>query len=153
MDSLFGVSTTQLAHVLVALSAFVLLALGLIGLRRRTLLKLGLRNAARRPLRSLVIVIGLMLSTVVISTAFATGDAMTLTIRSLVTGSVGRVDEVVSGSQVDFTQVSSRDLGNLATGGGLPQAAGGYFPLARFQTLQDGTQNSRAIAGMMPAIV
>lgn len=153
MDSLFGVSTTGLARVLVALSALVLLGLGLIGLRRRTLMRLGLRNAARRPLRSVVIVVGLMLSTVVIATAFSTGDAMTLTVRSLITGSIGRVDEIVTASPTDPTQVSRRSLDNLASGGGLMQGSTPYFDERELATVSAAAGNSHAIAGVMPAIL
>ncbi len=153
MDSLFGVSTTELARVLVALSALVLGVLGLIALRRRTLLKLGLRNAARRPLRSVVIVIGLMLSTVVIATAFSTGDAMTLTVRSLITGSIGRVDETVTASLNDPTQVTRRSLDNLASGGALMQVSTPYFDQDQFLTVSAAASKSHAIAGVMPAIL
>ncbi|HEY7293458.1 MAG TPA: hypothetical protein VH916_00395, partial [Dehalococcoidia bacterium] len=153
MDSLFGVSTTQLARVLVALSALVLGVLGLIALRRRTLLRLGLRNAARRPLRSVVIVVGLMLSTVVIATAFSTGDTMTLTVRSLITGSIGRVDETVTAAQNDPTQLARRSLDNLAAGGGLLQISMPYFDQSQFATVSAAASHSHAIAGVMPAII
>src|SRR5579885_1380080 len=153
MDSLFGVPTTDLARVLAAASALVLLGLGLVGLRRRTLMKLGLRNAARRPLRSVVIVVGLMLSTVVIATAFSTGDAMTLTVRSLITGSIGRVDEIVTASPNDPTQVSRRSLDNLAAGGALMQGGTPYFDQGDFATVSGAAGKSHSIAGVMPAIL
>ncbi|HLZ69128.1 MAG TPA: FtsX-like permease family protein [Dehalococcoidia bacterium] len=153
MDSLFGVSTTDLARFLIVLSALVLVLLAVLGLRRRTLLKLGLRNAARRPLRSVVIVIGLMLSTVVIATAFSTGDAMTLTVRSLISGSIGRVDETVTASPNDPTQITRRSLDNLASGGGLMQVSTPYFDQEQFQTVSAAASKSHAIAGVMPAIL
>src|SRR5207253_5940599 len=138
MEALFGVSTALIARALAIVTAALLLGAGALAWRRRVLLRLGLRNALRRPVRSLVIVIGVMLSTVVIATAFTTGDAMTLTIRSLVTGSVGRVDEVVTNTQTDFTQVSSRDLGNLLSGGSAPQQTGDFFAVQQFAALRDG---------------
>ncbi|MHB8574962.1 MAG: ABC transporter permease [Dehalococcoidia bacterium] len=153
MESLFGISTSLIARVLAGMTLMLCVGIALLASRRRTLLKLGVRNALRRPLRTSVIVIGVMLSTVVVATAFTTGDAMTLTIQSLVTGSVGKVDEVVTSSQGDFTQVSASDLGNLATGGSTPRIATGYFPAGSFTTLRDRVAGSHAIAGVLPAIL
>src|SRR5438105_2232991 len=153
MEALFGVSTTLIARVLAVATIVLVAGVGALAWRRRVLFKLGVRNTLRRPVRSIVIVAGVMLSTVVIATAFTTGDAMTLTIRSLVTGSVGQVDEVVTNTQTDFTQVSSRDLGNLLSGGTATQQTGDYFAYQQFVALRDGVRASRAIAGMLPAIL
>lgn len=152
MEALFGLPAPLLARLLAVVTIVALLVLAALASRRRTLLKIGVRNAARRPLRSAVIVVGLALSTVVIATAFTTGDAMTSTIRALVTGSMGQVDEVVTTSPTDFTQLSRRDAGSLASGKGLTPADVGYFPLAQYLALRAAAEGSHAIAGLMPAI-
>src|ERR687886_858164 len=87
-----------LTGVAVALSiavGAVLLSFVLLGARAPILLKLGTRNIARRQLRAALIVFGLMLSTTVVGSAFGTGDTITHTLRTLVAGSLGTVDEVI----------------------------------------------------------
>jgi len=153
MNALFGLPTAVLARYLVVASLLLVVGTGMLALRRRPLLEMGLRNVVRRPVRAVVIVVGLMLSTVVIATAFSTGDAMTVTVRSLITGSVGEVDEVVTSSQSDFTQLSTQNVESLATGGGLSVVKASYFPASAFDRLQSAVGGSRAIAGMMPVIL
>ena len=58
--------------------------------------KLGVRNIPRRRAQTTLIVLGLMLSTVIISAAFTTGDTVDRSITSEVYGLLGSVDEVVS---------------------------------------------------------
>ncbi len=152
MDALFGVPTTTIARVLAVLTVALVIAVLLPVLRRRSLLRMGARNALRRPLRSAVIVAGLMLSTLVVSAAFSTGDAMSLTVRSLVAGSVGTVDETISAARLDPTQLSNRSIDSLTSGGGLPQLAAPYFPQDEYDQIAAGTRGSKAIAGLLPEI-
>ena len=51
-------------------------------LRNRILVKLAVRSVGRRPGRSALIVVGLMLGTTIIAAALTTGDTMSHTIRS-----------------------------------------------------------------------
>ena len=152
MESLFGVPTAQIARALALATLVTLLGITALGLRSRVLVRLGARNLPRRPLRSLIIVVGLALSTVVIATAFATGDAMTLTLRSLITGSLGQVDEVITTNRSDFTQVNRQDV-NALIAGSLPANGAGFFPISRFTGLQNALRGNTAIAGLMPAIL
>jgi putative ABC transport system permease protein len=95
LSKLFGIPVGTLAVVLVAL---LVLSLGLVvavAIRHRVFVRLGLRSADRRRGRSALIVAGLMLGTVIISAALATGDTMSQTIRSTALGALGRADEVV----------------------------------------------------------
>jgi putative ABC transport system permease protein len=153
VDALFGVPTPAIERVLVVLTVALVLIVIAPALRRRSLLRMGARNAVRRPLRSAVIVAGLMLSTLVVSAAFSTGDAMSLTVRSLVTGSVGAVDETISAVQLDPTQLSNRSVSDLTSGGGLPQLVSPYFPQSEYDRIAQGTANSSAIAGLLPMIL
>ncbi len=77
------------------LSSFIVGVFAVIGRRASILMKLGLRNVPRRPVRAGLIVFGLMLSTTVVGSAFATGDIMSYTLRSVVTENLGTVDEVI----------------------------------------------------------
>src|SRR3712207_7896305 len=75
MDEIFGVSMTTITGVLVAILAVALLFVALIALRRPVVFKLGARNIPRRKAQTVLIVVGLMLSTLIISAALGLGDS------------------------------------------------------------------------------
>ena len=95
MSKLFGIPVGSLALVLVALLVLSLAGVAAVAVRNRVFVRLGLRSAQRRRGRSALIVAGLMLGTVIISAALATGDTMSQTIRSTALGALGNADEVV----------------------------------------------------------
>ena len=92
MEKLFGVEMNVLAGILSGGTIVVLLAVFLLALRNKVLLKLALRNIPRRKAQSILIVIGLMLSTTIIMSALAIGDSVSSSIRSSVLDSVGETD-------------------------------------------------------------
>jgi putative ABC transport system permease protein len=106
VSKLFGIPVTTLAVVLVGILAVALGAVGALALRNRVFLRLGLRNARRRPGRSALIVVGLMLGTAIITAALATGDTMSQTIRSSATVALGRTDVVVAAKGVSAALAS-----------------------------------------------
>jgi putative ABC transport system permease protein len=69
MDSIFGVSIDSILNVLIAVVAVALVWLVRLVLRRRVIFTIGVRNLPRRPAQTILIVVGLMLSTLVISAA------------------------------------------------------------------------------------
>ena len=71
-------------------------SVGVLALRNRLSLKLGLRNIPRRRAQTVLIVVGLMLSTTLITSALGTGDTMTYSVRTGASASLGRVDEIVT---------------------------------------------------------
>jgi len=95
MDSLFGIRMSLLAVILLASCGVILLCLVFLGLRNRVMLKLGLRNIPRRRTQTVLIVVGLMLGTLIISAAFGTGDTMTYSFRSLALDSLGEADVLI----------------------------------------------------------
>ena len=95
MNKLFGIPVGTLALVLVALLVLALGVIVAVAVRNRVFVRLGLRSAERRRGRSALVVAGLMLGTVIISAALATGDTMSQTIRSAALGALGQADEVV----------------------------------------------------------
>jgi putative ABC transport system permease protein len=117
VGKLFGIPVGTLAVVLVAVLALVLGGIAGLALRNRVFLRLGVRNARRRPGRSALIVVGLMLGTTIITAALATGDTMSQTIRSSALTALGRTDEVVAAQGVSA---------ELATGTGGTESR--YFP-------------------------
>jgi putative ABC transport system permease protein len=95
VNKLFGIPVGTLALVLVALLVLALAVVTAVAVRNRVFVRLGFRNAQRRKGRSALIVAGLMLGTVIIGAALATGDTMSQTIRSTALGALGQADEVV----------------------------------------------------------
>jgi putative ABC transport system permease protein len=95
MDELFGISMDVIMYVLLALLALSLISVAYVALANRVMFKLGVRNIPRRVAQTTLIVIGLMLSTVIISAAFTTGDTVDRSITSQVYTVLGSLDEVL----------------------------------------------------------
>ncbi|HEU5215711.1 MAG TPA: FtsX-like permease family protein [Gaiellaceae bacterium] len=124
MSKLFGIPVGTLALVLVALLVLSLAAVTVAAVRNRVFVRLGLRSAQRRRGRSALIVAGLMLGTVIIGAALATGDTMSQTIRSTALGALGSADEVVGAKGIG-------SMFSTGTGGtGMP-----YFPQSDTQKI------------------
>lgn len=96
MTELFGIPVDTLLVALVAGLGIAFGVLAALALRNRILLKLALRSAARRPARTALIVVGLMLGTTIIAAALTTGDTMNHTIRSTAVTALGATDETVA---------------------------------------------------------
>ncbi len=157
IETFFRWPVEALALGLALAAGVVLLGFALLGWRAPLLFKLGIRNIGRRPLRAALIVAGLTLSTMVIGSAFGTGDAMTHTFHTLVTGSLGTVDEVVV---LNPSWRGVRGRVRAVTQPGLAQGIGGlagarleYFDQALGERMVTATRGSSTIAGVAPAIV
>ncbi|MGZ6388733.1 MAG: FtsX-like permease family protein [Ktedonobacterales bacterium] len=98
MDTMFTFSGQGLLKplALAALAAFALLAI--FGLHTPHLLRIGLRNVPRRPLRTALIVFGLMLSTSFVASSLAVDDTITQAVRTIAVFNLGRIDEDVTSS-------------------------------------------------------
>ncbi len=95
-------STTSLSPQSLALPLVVAVAIGVAVLAVRAwrspfLARIGLRNVGRRRLRSGLIVLGLMLATMFVSTALTLNDTMVRAVQNVAVFSLGRVDEEVAG--------------------------------------------------------
>ena len=64
-------------------------------LTNRIMFRIGSRNITRTPLQSLLIVIGLMLSTTIIGTSLGVGDTVTHSIRKVALDATAFVDQVI----------------------------------------------------------
>jgi len=80
---------------LLVLLGLALAVLGYVALRNRIMFLIGLRNIPRRPSRTILIVLGLMLSTLIISAAFTTGDTINRSISAEAYDVLGHVDETI----------------------------------------------------------
>ena len=101
----------------------VLTAITASALRNRVFLKLALRNIPRRPAQTALIVIGLMLSTMIITASLGVGDTITNSIRSFVViDGLGHTDETIRSPTLaflgdDYLDQSDLDLVHAATDG------------------------------------
>ncbi|HLF76774.1 MAG TPA: FtsX-like permease family protein [Dehalococcoidia bacterium] len=95
MNELFGLSMDLIMYVLLGLLALALVSVAYVALRNRVMFRLGVRNLPRRRAQTTLIILGLMLSTVIISAAFTTGDTVDRSITSQVYSVLGSLDEIV----------------------------------------------------------
>ncbi len=95
MDSMFGLSMNLIMYVLLGLLAITLAAILIIFLRNRIVFLMGLRNIPRRVAQSTLIVIGLMLSTVIITAAFTFGDTVDYSITKATYDLFGHADIIL----------------------------------------------------------
>lgn len=86
---------TWIAAGCVAITAIIFGVVGLLAARNPVMFKMGLRNIPRRKAQTTLIVVGLMLSTVIITAAFGTGDTMTSSVTNEIYGILGPVDELI----------------------------------------------------------
>src|SRR4051812_30959122 len=96
MNKLFGVSMTYIAIGCVIATLAILGAVIYIGIRNPVMFKMGIRNIPRRKAQTTLIVIGLMLSTLIMSAAFGTGDTLSSSVTSEVYDILGQADEMIS---------------------------------------------------------
>jgi ABC-type antimicrobial peptide transport system permease subunit len=96
LNDLFGLSMTIIAAVCVVLTAGILAFVALIAWRNPVMFKTGLRNIPRRRAQTALIVVGLMLSTLIMSAAFGTGDTLTSSVTSEVYTILGQSDELIT---------------------------------------------------------
>jgi putative ABC transport system permease protein len=92
MSTLFGLSMTTIMVVLLALFAVCIATVGAVFLGNRVMFRMGLRNAARRRAQAALVVIGLMLATLIITAAFATGDSLDYSITNTTYVNLQRTD-------------------------------------------------------------
>ncbi len=93
----------------------ILLYLALLYWRNPVLVKLGVRNIPRRPTQSVLIVIGLALSTIIIVSALSTGDTLTYSLRRQAVAAYGEVDEILAPPLLSLFVSLSNDQGATTT--------------------------------------
>jgi putative ABC transport system permease protein len=97
---------TSIMTVLVVALSICLLIVAWIALRRPVMFKLGVRNLPKRPAQTVLVIIGLMLSTLIIAAALGTGDTIDHSITALTYDTLGEVDELVVYSQDEDSEGS-----------------------------------------------
>ncbi|MEO6198179.1 MAG: FtsX-like permease family protein, partial [Dehalococcoidia bacterium] len=127
MDALFGLSMNTIMIVLVVMLAVCLAFVAFVALTNRIVFMMGLRNIPRRVAQTVLIVIGLMLSTVIITAAFATGDTVDYSVTKQTYDLLGHADVLLDG-ETGTLQPGQQDTNEI------PGA--GY---QRFLDVADGT--------------
>src|SRR3712207_4649613 len=99
MDDILGVPMNAIMITLLILLAVCVATVVWVAVRRPVIFKLGMRNMPRRRHQSVVVVLGLMLSTLIIAAALGIGDTMNRSVSGDVYDTLGPIDELVVASQ------------------------------------------------------
>ena len=99
MNTLSNLAAGSVLFMIGALSA-ILIVLVVLSARDPVLAKIGLRNLVRRPTQAVLIVLGLTLSTIIIISAFGTGDTLSYSVRRQAVAAYGEVDEIIGPSLI-----------------------------------------------------
>ncbi|HUF53242.1 MAG TPA: FtsX-like permease family protein [Dehalococcoidia bacterium] len=116
MDSMFGLSMTTIMFALLGLMVATLAITLVIFIRNRLAFLMGLRNIPRRVAQSVLIVIGLMLSTVIITAAFTTGDTVDYSITKATYDLFGHADIILESSTNGVAPGEGEDTGANISG-------------------------------------
>ena len=123
--------------VLLAVFLASMAVVGVLALRNRVMVRLGLRNIPRRRGQTVLIIIGVMLSTVIIAAALGTGDTLGVSIRNEAVRSLSTIDEVILPARA----------GAGDSFGSVP-----YVHIDRFRELQEKVAGLDSIDGITPSI-
>ena len=137
MEELFGLSMNVLMMVVLAIFLATMVVLITLAWRNRIMLKMGLRPIPRRLGQTVLIIVGVMLSTVIISAAFGTGDTISFSIRSQVLEELKTIDELI---------IPARAKADDSFG------SAPYVPYQRFKDLQAELAGFEEIDGLAPQI-
>jgi putative ABC transport system permease protein len=151
MRSLFGISQDVLLWGIGILVVVVVLVIGVASIRNPLLPRLAWRNLPRRPGFAALITLGLTIGTVILSSAFTTGDTMSQSVRTVVAGVLGSADEVAFIPSPD--QRSGWDLAQSIASGALLTGVTSYFPSSQVQQIDDLVSNDARVSAVVPVIV
>ena len=112
--------------------------------------RLAWRNMPRRP-GCVLITLGLTIGTIILSSAFTTGDTMSQSVRTVVAGVLGSADEVLFIPSP--VQRSGWDLAQSVASGSLLTGVVSYFPADDVQRVRDLLGEDQRVAAVVPVIV
>lgn len=96
MNTIFGIPADTLMYTLLGLLGLIFLGVTLTALRYPLPFRLGVRNIPRRKSQTLLIVVGLALSTLIITSALGIGDTVDYSVKVDVYDDLGAIDEEIS---------------------------------------------------------
>ncbi len=141
MEEIFGVDTNLIMIGVVIGFLLIVGGIGALALLNRIVLKIGLRNIPRRPAQTALIVVGLMLSTLIISSALGTGDTMNHSIRLGATKGLGEIDELLTANLASDLSSFSDLTGSSP-----------YFPMETVDEIRRELEGYDKIDGIAPFI-
>jgi len=144
MNDLFGLSMTYIMIGLLIVLAVALSTVAWVALRNRVLFFIGVRNIPRRRAQTTLIVIGLMLSTLIISTAFSIGDTVNYSITNQAYERLHSIDELVQVKAGDATMDGPRTTGDVV--------APAPIPGAQAATLAQQFRSVAGVDGALPVL-
>src|SRR5215211_9365652 len=95
MNAIFGIPVAGLMVGLLLALLGCLLVVAWVAWRKPVIFKLGVRNIPRRKAQTTLIVVGLMLSTLIISAALGTGDTLHYSLTKDSYENLGHVDQLI----------------------------------------------------------
>ena len=137
MDELFGLSMTWLMLGLLVIFLAGMAVIATMALRNRVMLKLGLRNIPRRRAQTVLVIVGVMLSTMIAAAAFGTGDTISHSIRVESVTALGNIDEIIFSARAG----SEDRLGTAA-----------YIPRDRFEQIKRDLSEVDTVDGLAPGL-
>src|SRR5690349_22248083 len=141
MTKMFGIPMQNIMVTLLIITGVCLSSVLFIAWRNRTMFWLGLRNIPRRKAQTTLIVFGLMLATVIITSALAIGDTLSYSVKKQVYDQAGPIDLVVVRGQEEHGRVARLD-GEAA-----------YFDRATYEALRGKVGGEASIDGLAPVLV
>lgn len=96
MNTIFGIPADMLMYTLLGLLALIFLGVGLTAWRYPLPFRLGVRNLPRRKSQTLLIIVGLALSTLIITSALGVGDTIDYSVKVEVYDNLGAIDVEIS---------------------------------------------------------
>jgi hypothetical protein len=168
MSQLLGDIVTKLTWALVGAVGLILLGLAGLTLFNPLILKLGLRNVPRRRSQAALIVLGLTLSTIIITSSLTTGDTLQYSVRRHAIDAYGEIDEVLAPPLLANLLSLTNNQDNTTSDGGADALAGLLggqdifslldtglpgIPVARYEELRRGAADEPLLDKLAPAIV
>lgn len=143
MDTIFEVSLGRLLVPVVIAVILATVVLSITAFRRPYLLRVGLRNLPRRRLRTVLVVLGLMLATMFVSTAVAVDETIVLAVENVAVFNLGRLDEDVVGGTGSLGLFDQSVASTIATHLASDHAVAGVAPALAIPDVlvTDATQN------------
>src|SRR5260221_5326027 len=129
---------------LVLLTAVIVGVLGVAAFQNPLLPRLAWRNVPRRPGFAVLITLGLTIGTVILSSAFTTGDTMSQSVRTVVAGVLGSADEVMFIPAA--VQRSGFDLAQSIASGSLLTGLARQFSASEVHKIEDLVSGDKRVA-------
>lgn len=141
METLFGIPIDNLMVGLTLMLLSVLAFLAVLASRNRVLFRIGVRNISRRPAQTGLIVLGLMLATLLVSSSLVTGDTISYSIQNSAVKSLGQTDLIV--------QPKAVERGSLTASGNEGDA---YIQPQMYEKIEQALDAGDLIDGLAPAL-